>query len=710
MPASLVDSSQTSLAGSPSAHRFPWRHLTQVGNREPTTTESRPRRMQIAWRASLVVALSGLALALSACTGTGAVQPQLGRVAAALQLAQYDSCEDALEQLKRAAAEFVTPYGLGGEAVYGVPEAVADAGARLATGSAEAASGEAVAPDYSTTNTHEAGVDEPDLVKTDGRRIVTVLDGTLRVIEVESNELIGSLRFEDPGVWYPTQLLQEGDRVLVVMSPLSVAPAIWPPQPGRHVAEGSRLILVDVSGPPRIVSQLDVDGWFVDARQVDSSARIVVRSGPRLAWTYPSDPTKPGAEDAALAANQDVLARSTIEDWVPRYTLSTDGEPSDGSLVQCADVSHPRTYSGTSMLTVLTLDLGSALGVDDSIAVVGDGQTVYGTGTSLYIADDHRGMSMPIDMRALPAPGQEQTEIHLFDASGPGKPEYVASGAVDGWLLNQYSLSEHEGYLRVATTRSGSSTISGPAEGPTESQVAVLERQGGQLIEVGSVGGLGKGEQIYAVRFIGPVGYVVTFRQVDPLYTLDLSDPTSPRAVGELKIPGYSSYLHPAGDDRLIGVGQDADEQGVTRGAQVSLFDVGDPAAPARLDTFPMPGGWSEAEHDPHAFLYWPDEQLVVIPVWWDGGIWPEAAPNDAQQTLAYAGGAVVLRIDGDSLVEVGTLSHDGRGAEWDYYLADPTIRRSLVIGDTLWTLSGSGALASDLGDLDEQAWVPFTA
>ena len=669
--------------------------------------------MQIGWwRKPVVAGLAGSTLALGACMGTGAVQPPLGGVAAALQLVRYDSCDDALEQLKRAAAEFVSPYGLGGGAyaVDVVPQAAADAGARLATGGDEAASGEAVAPpDYSKTNTHEAGVDEPDLVKTDGHRIVTVLDGTLRVIEVESNELIGSLKFEDPGEWYPTQLLMKGDRVLVVLSPLSVAPAIWPPQPGRHVAEGSRLILVDVSGPPRIVSQLDVDGWFVDARQVDSLARLVLRSGPRLAWTYPSDPTKPGAEDAALAANQDVLARSTIEDWVPRYTLSTDGEPSEGSLVQCADISHPRTYSGTSMLTVLTLDLGSDLGVDDSIAVVGDGQTVYGTGSSLYIADDHRGMPMPIDMRALPAPGQEQTEIHLFDASGLGKPEYVASGAVNGWLLNQYSLSEHEGYLRVATTRNGSSTIIGPPGGPMESQVAVLERQGGQLVEVGSVGGLGKGEQIYAVRFIGPVGYVVTFRQVDPLYTLDLSDPRSPRVVGELKITGYSAYLHSAGDDRLIGVGQDADQQGMTRGAQVSLFDVGDPAAPARLDTFPMPGGWSDAEHDPHAFLYWPDEQLVVIPVWWDGGMWPEAAPNDAQPSIAPAGGAVVLRINSDSLVEVGTLSHGGYGAEFDYYLADPTIRRSLVIGDTLWTLSGSGALASDLDDLDEQAWVAFT-
>jgi hypothetical protein len=631
---------------------------------------------------------------------------------------RYDSCVDALEQLKGAAAEFVSPYGFGdavtleGDAV-AMPfnETAAEARSAGAVGGRdEAASGGAVpaAPDYSTTNTHEAGVDEPDLVKTDGHRIVTVLDGTLRVIDVQSNELIGSLRFEDPGEWYPSQLLMTGDRVLVVVSPLSWAPAVWPPQPGGHLAEGSRLILVDISGPPRIVSTLDVDGWFVDARQVDSLARIVLHSVPRLEWGYPSEST---SEDESLRGNRGVLASSTIEDWVPRYVLSTDGDRSEGSLVQCPDISHPRTYSGTSMLTVLTVDLASDLRLDDSIAVVADGQTVYGTGSSLYIADDGSAFPMPVDMGAATFRAAESTtEIHKFDVSGSGKPRYVASGSVDGRLLNQYSLSEYDGYLRVATTLDSWSGPASPgATAQSESRVTVLTQRGDGLQYVGSVGGLGKGEQIYAVRFIGTVGYVVTFRQVDPLYTLDLSNPRSPRVVGELKIPGYSSYLHPIGADRLIGIGQDADANGMVRGSQVSLFDVGDSASPARLDTFVMPGGWSDAEHDPHAFLYWPDEELVVIPVWWDGSSRPEAEPTAAKPFVTYAGGAVVLRIDGDSLGEVGVLSHGRATAELDY-LADPTIRRSLVIGDTLWTLSASGALASDVDDLDDQAWVPFTA
>jgi uncharacterized secreted protein with C-terminal beta-propeller domain len=674
--------------------------------------------METASRSSFVlIGLAMSSLALGACSGggLGAEQPNVGQVAAALRLVAYDSCEDALEQLRRSAAQHVSPYGFGGGVVgdLSLSREEAGTGAVPAAGAADEATNGAAeaAPEHSTTNTHEAGVDEPDLVKTDGRRIVSVVDGTLRVVDAEKRQLTGTLRLSDPaGQWFAEHLLLAGDRALVLGWGST---EIWHGSSGGGVVgelsyapEGSRLILVDLSGEPRIVSELDLDGSYVDARQVDSVAHIVVRSGPRLAWTYPAEP---GLEDDALAANRDVLARSTIDDWLPRFALSEDGGHSEGRLVDCADVSHPQEYSGMTMLTVLTLDLAGALRPGNSVAVVADGQTVYSTGSSLYVA--HGGnFPMPIDMRSDAFRDVEPTtEIHKFDVEGSDKAQHVASGSVGGTLLNQYSLSEYEGNLRVATTLDQWAGAVTPDDVPqSESRVTVLAERGDALSVVGSVGGLGKGEQIFAVRFIGPVGYVVTFRQVDPLYTLDLSDPRAPRVVGELKIPGYSSYLHPVGGDRLVGVGQDADDQGITRGSQVSLFDVGDPAAPTRLDMFVIPGGWSDAEYDPHAFLYWPDEQIVVIPVWWDNAKWIESAPTDAKPYV-QAGGAVVLRADGDSLTEVGMLTHVRSDTTADQQ-ADPTIRRSLVIGDTLWTLSPAGVLASDLDDLDELAWVPFAS
>ena len=695
--------------------------------------------MKTASRSTVLLAgLAGSALALSACTGggTGGMQPPAGQVAAALRLVSFDSCDDALAELKSAVAEHVTPYGLGGGDVTfdgGVAMAVPEAAATgergsLATGGADDSAGVTAPQEYSTTNTHEIGVDEPDLVKTDGRRIVTVTGNTLRVIDTESKTLSGELELTADGgdVWYSEQMLLSGDRALVVgygaVDPARAGIESSFADVGRltYAFEGSRLVLVDLSGDPEVIGTLDLDGSYVDARQVDSTARLVVRSGPRLDWTYPDAmyPPVPLAEgeaqlseDEALAANRELVENSTIEDWLPRFVATdADGASTDGLLVDCVDVSRPREYSGTSMLTVVTLDLAGEPQPQGSVTVVADGRTVYGTGESLYIADDHSGFPMPFGtMATRPFPiAEPATEIHKFDVSDPGAPQYVASGQVDGWLLNQYSLSEHDGHLRVATTTDQGTGAVPPDDGPvprSESGVSVLAQRGNRLVEVGNLGGLGQGERIYAVRFLGPVGYVVTFRQVDPLYTLDLSDPTSPQVVGELKIPGYSAYLHPAGDDRLLGVGQNADEQGMTLGAQVSLFDVRDAADPARLDTYTLPGGWSDAEHDPHAFLYWPEDGLVVIPVWVEPAF---GRPGVALDSVAFAGGALVLRLDGDQLTEIGMLSHVRSDAPIDYE-HDPTIRRSLVVGETLWTVSSAGALASDVDDLDEQAWVSFT-
>ena len=670
----------------------------------------------------LVAGLAGSALVLSACTGggTGGVQPPVGQAAAALRLVSFDSCDDALAELRSAVAEYVTPYGLGGGNITfdgSVPEA-AVAGERddLSTGAADDSAGVTAPQEYSTTNTHEAGVDEPDLVKTDGQRIVTVTGNTLRVVATESRTLSGELDLVGGGdMAYSEQMLLTGDRALVIGYGMDTTRT----GPGAYAHEGSRLVLVDLAGDPEVIGTMDLDGVHVDARQVGSTARLVVRSGPRIDWSYPEWPAgQPGfrggiptPEADSLAANRELLERSTIEEWLPRFVATdADGARSDGPLVHCEDVSHPREYSGTSMLTVVTLDLAGALEPHGSVTVVADGQTVYGTAESLYIADDHSGFPMPFDTTALrPFPvGDPATEIHKFDVSEPGSPRYVASGRVDGWLLNQYSLSEHDGHLRVATTMDQRTDAVPPDNGGaarSESGVSVLAERGDRLVEVGRVGGLGKGERIFAVRFLGPVGYVVTFRQVDPLYTLDLGDPASPRVVGELKIPGYSAYLHPVGDDRLLGVGQNADEQGMTLGAQVSLFDVGDAADPTRLDTYTIPGGWSDAEHDPHAFLYWPEDGLVVIPVWAQPAFGePGAVPDSG----LIAGGALVLRLEGDHLTELGTLSHLRPHARIDYEY-DPSIRRSLVVGETLWTVSSAGALASDVGDLDEQAWVSFS-
>jgi uncharacterized secreted protein with C-terminal beta-propeller domain len=267
-------------------------------------------------------------------------------------------------------------------------------------------------------------------------------------------------------------------------------------------------------------------------------------------------------------------------------------------------------------------------------------------------------------------------------------------------------MSEWDGHLRVATTTDGATVgMANPDQMPaSESGVHVLAQRDRSLKEVGSVTGLGKGERIYAVRFTGPIGYVVTFRQTDPLYTVDLGDPTNPVVRGELKIPGYSAYLHPAGPNRLIGIGQDATEQGRVKGTQISLFDVGNLAEPGRLASYTLSGAHSEAEFDPHAFLYWPAESLLVVPLQTSGFAVPDAS-TDTRLAGSMSQGALVLKVGVSTISEIGYIQHpQNRESGW----MPAQIRRSLVIDQTLWTVSDSGLMAHDIRTLTRLAWLPY--
>ncbi|CCH33900.1 beta-propeller domain-containing protein [Actinosynnema sp. NPDC047251] len=594
-----------------------------------------------------------------------------------VELVSYQSCDAALSELRAAMAPYVGVYGLAGTRNFSVME---DSRAGVAV--PKSAADEQAAPEHSKTNAQEAGVDEPDLVKTDGKRVVTVVDGKLRVVDVASRKLTGTL---DLPAGFATHLLMRGDRALVIAGSSVMADPGF--APGSFAPEGATLTMVDLKDAPKVVGTLKLDSRYIDARQVGDVVRVVVHSGTRLPWVYPGE----GRGDAeSLIRNQEIAATAPIEAWLPKYELTAaDGSRTAGSLVACDRIRHPEQHSATSMLSVLTFDFPGELGSGDAVSIVADGDTVYSTDKSLYIADDHH---LVPNQNRMPAP-PTTTAIHQFDISRPGPPRHVASGQVTGSPLNQYALSEHDGHLRVATT---AFTAPGIPEQPAASQsaVTVLKRADAKLVEVGKVDGLGVGERIYSVRFVGPLGYVVTFRQTDPLYTLDLSDPAKPRKVGELKINGYSAYLHPAGDKKLIGVGQEATDEGRVQGTQVSLFDVGDAAAPTRIANHHVPGGSSEVEYDPHAFLYWPQRDLLVVPV-------VSYATMD-KPSGQISGGVLVLRLRDNAFTSLGTVQH----ASGQAY--DPGVRRALVVGDDLWTVSAGGVQVTRIDGLATQAWVPF--
>ncbi|MBM7775363.1 hypothetical protein JOD54_005567 [Actinokineospora baliensis] len=589
--------------------------------------------------------------------------PYTGPITGGVRLVAYDSCADVEADLKRAARKKVTAWGLDDVTLYRSGPMPAPAAGDAAPGKAATSKSGAgkPGPDHSGTNNHEAAADEPDLVKTDGARIVTVVDGTLRVVDTATRKLTASLPL--PG-GQATALLLERDRALVAVPKVEAIDYDSPTGGDSSTA----LVLVDLSdGGARIEGTLTVDGAYLDGRQVGSVARIVARSRPRLAFPQPADPSS----TTAVERNREIIDDSPLEQWLPRATLEVDGQRVE-KRVDCGSVSRPSGYTGTAMLTVYTVDLRADLGTGEPVSIAADGDTVYGTATSLYVADDQwsRTGNMPVDPRRGT---DSHTDIHRFDITGDGKPVYVASGSVGGTLVNQYALSEHKGNLRVATTAG------------QRSAVTVLSQRDRGLVKIGEVGGLGVGEAIQSVRYLGDTAYVVTFRRTDPLYTIDLRDPTRPKVAGELKITGYSAYLHPLDDGRLLGVGQEATTEGRVTGTQVSLFDT--TTAPARrVAQHHLPGANSEVEFDPHAFLYWAERDLIAIPV----------------DTARGSGGVLVLRRSGDQLTELATLRHPEPSR------VDSRVRRTLVAGDALWTISSAGVQAADLDTAGQLAWVPF--
>src|SRR5262245_38041474 len=653
------------------------------------TRETTMRTRAGASGAALALALALIATGCSA--GGGSSEPQAGGLRPNLQLAsslrQLDSCDALSSWMRDELAPRVGAYGFTGPFMpvdgFGVAQdgALAERsmndlstapGAAPATTTPPAAPGQGT--DYSGTNVQVAGVDEPDTVKTDGERILALSGNHLHLASASRGTLLASVDL--PENFYDAKMLLAGDRALVMGSgsfgvvPMAAEgdsdarPSFAPTIPTTQVVE------VAIDGDTlRVGDTFDLDGSFVAARMTGDVARLVLQADPqlRLPLVTPAVPG-PQAEDQATNLNRQAVADADPETLLPTWRqLAPDGSVAEeGKLMGCGDAHAPNTFSGFGMVTVVTVDVSegvaSGLASATGTGVLAGGDTVYASPEHLYVAAprwvDVAALDRPTwsgggsDSSASPEDiEQPGTDIHRFDITDPDRAVYELSGHVDGTLLGQYAMDEHDGHLRVATT-TGPSFGGAEAEAQTsEGHVLVLDPGNGALETVGSVSGLGQGETIRGVRFLGDVGYVVTFRQTDPLYTVDLSDPAAPKVTGELKMLGYSAYLHPIGDGRLLGIGQDATEQGRTTGTQVALYDVRDPAAPVRVAQAVLPQSSTEAEWDPHAFLWWPQTSLAAVPV---------------SDYGAGFSGLVGFGVDAEAatITEVGRVTHPAQPAD----------------------------------------------
>ena len=610
---------------------------------------------------------------------TTVADPGPGPQGFAGRLEFFGNCPALLDYMKTEATERVTPWGLGGGRFYAEGDmAATDDAASVEEG---APSAPVAGEDFSGTNTQEVGVDEGDIVETDGRYVYVANTDGLRIVSVAGAEVVAEPELPQGS----HQLLLDGPRLVVVSSS-------WSGSPDTIVS------LYDVADPanPSLLRRTHLEGYVVATRGIDGVARLVISTSfdQRLPFVQPNQFGLD--EESALARNKAIIAESTIEDWLPRW-FDEAGDGSFGPMqpaLPCEVVAAPGQFSGLGLTWIASIDvLGDGTPVG-SAGVVSTGDTVYASTDNLYIATQNWDwgwggpVPMPVDIDATAPtetpvepevePGPPPTLIHQFALADGTGATYVASGEVEGRLLNQFAMSEYDGDLRVATTTDDW----GRFGEQSESTVYVLRPNGTDLEEISSVTGLGRGEQIHSVRFLGDVGYVVTFRQIDPLYVLDLSDPANPVLDGELKIPGYSAYLHPVGEGLLLGVGQDATEEGRTTGTQLSLFDVSDPTDPQRISTLPI-GGQSEVEWDHRAFLYWEPDGTIVLPVSPGWGNCPSGIDCLAKEITGAGGGVVVAELNGRELLARGTISHgpsDPRGC-WN------PLQRSIVIGDELVTV-----------------------
>jgi hypothetical protein len=545
------------------------------------------------------------------------------------------------------------------------------------------------------TNNQEVAVDEADLVKTDGRRLVSIVNGVLRVVTLDDTPSIdGSLDLGGRGA---TEMFLRGDTALVLGTTYGAAGAgsfDAVPRPGVPVAPApfpvaTTLTMVSLQDPaaPTVTATAEVEGTLVTARDAAGRARIVVQGTPAASEQLGTD----GGRAAALGRidsldDGDLLPRVSRGGTVRSLGGCEDvwlAEPAPGTSAQdaAAVAVESSNWSGVPALgTVTVLTVGDDLADLAPVSVQGGASTVYASPSALYVAGaawDQAG---------------SRTDVHRFALPIDGPATYTGSGRAPGHLLNQFSLSERDGALRLVTTLDGDASV-GPVEpgmggvasdgpmvdlapaGTSSARLTVLDTDGA-LDEIGHLDGMGIGERVQSVRFMDDLAYVVTFRQVDPLYALDLSEPTAPRLLGELKIPGFSQYLHPVGDGLLLGVGRQVDpETGIDEGLKISLFDVSDPLAMTETDQIVLPDASSEVSRDHRAFLWDPTRGRAVVPV--ELGCDPTGPCEQAP-----GGAALVIAAGRDGLGEVARFAHEPL-AGWSL---QPN--RTVLVDDDLWSVS----------------------
>ncbi len=543
---------------------------------------------------------------------------------------------------------------------------------------------------FGETNVQTAGVDEADIIKNDGRYIYYLNGNNLVIVDAadaSDMNVTGKITLDTSSTF--SEMYKSGNLITAIgytyeettgggesSSQDSILPREYIPTATYVFAN-----VYDVSDKanPVLTREYKIEGNMLSSRMISGKLYLVTNK-----WAY----------------YYGVDAKPTEEELLPRvYDSKTDKET---SLIPADTISFMPNPADNSIMTISVMDTDNNKAVKTE-TVMGGGSNIYMSTNSLYIVkpqmrffpllertdvdDESASTSEEVEYE------EPKTQIHKYDITA-ASVRYAGYGEVKGDILNQFSMDEFNGFFRIATTHWTREKV--------ENNVFILDNN---MNTVGGITGLAPGETIYSVRFTGNTGYVVTFRNIDPLFVLDLSDPTKPVVTGELKIPGFSNYLHPVGDNLLVGIGMETreifstDEKGnviVTGfergGIKVSLFDVSNPYNPVEKDVVLIgdQGSYTDAQHNHKAVTWWPEKNTIAF-----SATMPNS--NDLKNRTSWRESAILITVGEDDLALKGMIPSNETGEQhWYYYMPS----RVTYIDNTVYYVISGNISSYDFNNL----------
>ena len=523
---------------------------------------------------------------------------------------------------------------------------------------------------HSETNVQVQGVDEADIVKTDGDFIYQVTDQKLKITKVKPVEEIAvltELRYQE---FNPHQLFVDENQLVVI---------------GHHwdekmmydgygykgsesrimpMHEATKAIIYDITdrANPTVQKTVTLEGNYVSSRKIENHVYLITNKYADF-W---------------------MLEERPEADLRPRFSDTQGEEEGEMEEVPYKDIRYFPDSTEDNFMTIATLDLNQPQEDASITTYVGSGDQIYMSKENLYVAVPNYGY-------APNWANTESTEVYKFAVDGMNV-EFRANGAIPGHLLNQFSMDEYKGHFRVAATKGQT----WDENSPSSNHLFILDEG---MNVVSSVEDLARGERIYSVRFMQDKAYVVTFKEVDPLFVFDLSNPNDPKVLGELKIPGFSNYLHPYDENHLIGFGYDTklekDQWGtrvLTNGVKISLFDVSDPTNPLEKHTEIIGGQatHSPLNHDHKALLFNKEKDIFAFPI-----TMYDENNKDHSYRLAFEG-ALVYGIDTEKGFTLHTkITHQPENTMYEDW--ENMVQRILYIDKHLYTVTPKGIKATEI-------------